>query len=83
MSQKPTRGIFESIAMVWIFDSESDNHGTLVEGPRHAEALALLGELTLILDNAAKSGFERIDGEGDKVFDFAYWRDECRRIASL
>jgi hypothetical protein len=43
------------------------------------EALALLGELTLILDNAAKSGFERIDSDGERVFDFAYWRDECRR----
>lgn len=47
------------------------------------EALALLGELTLILDNAAKSGFERIDSDGDRVFDFAYWASECRRIASL
>ena len=62
----------------------NDNHNaSQIEGPRHAEALALLGELTLILDNAAKSGFERIDRDGEKVFDFAYWRDECRRIASL
>lgn len=62
----------------------NDNHNaTQIEGPRHAEALALLTELTLILDNAAKSGFERIDREGDKVFDFAYWSSECRRIAAL
>ena len=62
----------------------NDNHNaTQIEGPRHAEALALLSELTLILNNAAKSGFERIDSKGERVFDFAYWRDECRRVASL
>ncbi|QIG53803.1 hypothetical protein G6N82_06210 [Altererythrobacter sp. BO-6] len=62
----------------------NDNHtATQIEGPRHAEALALLSELTLILDNAAKSGLERIDSEGDKVFDFGYWSSECRRIAAL
>ncbi|MEE1878073.1 hypothetical protein [Altererythrobacter litoralis] len=47
----------------------NDNYDTLVEGPRHAEALALLTELTVILDNAAKLGLERIDSEGDNVFD--------------
>ena len=60
----------------------NDNHTTLAEGPRHQEALALLENLKLILANADKSGFERIDREGDKVFDFAYWRDECRRVAT-
>lgn len=61
----------------------NDNHTTLAEGPRHQEALALLEDLKLILANAAKSGFERIDGQGEKVFDFAYWRDECERILRL
>ena len=61
----------------------NDNNTTLAEGPRHQEALALLEDLKLILANADKSGFERIDREGDKVFDFAYWRDECERVASL
>jgi hypothetical protein len=34
----------------------NDNYTKIAEGPRHSEALALLGELQLILDNAAKSG---------------------------
>ena len=61
----------------------NDNHTTLAEGPRHQEALALLEDLKIILNNAAKSGFERIDREGEKVFDFAYWAAECERISSL
>ncbi|MEE1876814.1 hypothetical protein [Altererythrobacter litoralis] len=60
-----------------------DHTATQIEGPRHASALALLTELTVIFDNAAKSGLERIDSEGDKVFDLGYWSSECRRIASL
>lgn len=62
----------------------NDNHNaTQLEGPRHAEALALLSQLTPVLDNAARSGFERIDQDGEKVFDFGYWADECRRVAAL
>lgn len=61
----------------------NDNNATLAEGPRHQEALALLEDLKLILANADRSGFERMDGQGDRVFDFAYWASECQRVTSL
>lgn len=53
---------------------------TQIESPRHAEALTLLAQLSPVLDNATRSGFERIDSEGQRIFDFAYRRDECQRI---
>lgn len=55
----------------------------ILEGPRHREALELLGDLATLLAMADRMARE---GQADDIaagFDFAYWAGECRRIASL
>lgn len=60
-----------------------NNNEQTLEGPRHREALELLGDLTTLLAMADRMARE---GQAEEIaagFDFAYWAGECRRIASL
>ncbi len=53
------------------------------EGPAHAYALALLNDLMLVLANASKAGLERWDSNGDPVYDFAFWSNECAKAVGV
>lgn len=60
-----------------------NNNEQILEGPRHREALELLGDLATLLAMADRMARE---GKAEDIaagFDFAYWAGECRRIASL
>jgi hypothetical protein len=60
-----------------------NSNQTVLEGPRHREALELLGDLAVLLAMADRMACE---GKAEDIaagFDFAYWASECRRIASL
>lgn len=59
------------------------NDNLIPEGPNHAAALALLNDLMLILANASKAGLERYDADGEAVFDFAFWSNECAKIIGV
>lgn len=54
-----------------------------VEGPAHAQALALLNDLMIILANMAKAGLERWDSNGDPVYDPAFWSNECAKAVGV
>ena len=54
-----------------------------IEGPRHAEAVRLLSQLSLLFNTA--DGLVR-QGEHFRAaedFDFAYWADECKKVVSI
>jgi len=60
-----------------------NNNEQTLEGPRHREALELLGDLATLLAMADRMVRE---GQAEEIaagFDFAYWASQCRRIASL
>lgn len=59
------------------------NDNAIPEGPNHAAALALLNDLMLILANASKAGLERYDADGEPVYDFAFWSNECAKIIGV
>ena len=59
------------------------NDNTIPEGPNHAAALALLNDLMLILANASKAGLERYDSNGEAVFDFSFWSNECAKVVGV
>ena len=59
------------------------NDNATPEGPAHAYALALLNDLMLVLANASKAGLERYDGNGEPVYDFAFWSDECAKAVGV
>lgn len=59
------------------------NDNLIPDGPNHAAALALLNDLMLVLGNAAKCGLERYDEGGEPVYDFAFWSNECAKMAGL
>lgn len=53
------------------------NDNLTAEGPAHAHALALLNDLMIVLANASKQGLERFDANGEPVYDFAFWSNQC------
>lgn len=59
------------------------NDNLNAEGPNHAAALALLNDLMLVLSNAGKQGLERYDGNGQPVYDFAFWSNECAKMVGV
>jgi len=59
------------------------NDNLIPDSPNHAAALALLNDLMLILANASKAGLERYDANGEAVFDFAFWANECAKIIGV
>lgn len=59
------------------------NDNLIPDGPNHAAALALLNDLTLVLSNASRQGLERYDEDGDPIYDFAFWSNECAKIIGL
>jgi hypothetical protein len=59
------------------------NDNLPVEGPNHAAALALINDLMLVLANASRQGLERYDANGEPVYDFAFWSNECAKIVGV
>lgn len=60
-----------------------NNNEQTLEGPRHREALELLGDLAVLLSIADRMLSAGKAEEIASGFDFAYWAGQCRRIASL
>lgn len=54
-----------------------------VEGPRHAIALELINDLMLLLGNAHACGLDRYDVDGEAVFEFGFWSQECAKILGV
>ena len=59
------------------------NDNLIPEGPNHAAALALLNDLMLVLSNASRQGLERLDKNGEPVYDFAFWSNECAKMIGV
>lgn len=59
------------------------NDNAIPEGPNHAAALGLLNDLMLVLSNASRQGLERYDANGEPVYDFAFWSNECAKIIGV
>lgn len=59
------------------------NDNLIPEGPNHAAALALLNDLMLVLSNASRQGLERLDQNGEPVYDFAFWSNECAKMIGV
>jgi hypothetical protein len=53
------------------------------EGPRHLFATALLNDLMVILDNAAKRGIDPLDEDGVPIYGFGYWSRECAKALNV
>jgi len=53
------------------------------EGPKHLFAAALLNDLMIILDNAAKRGIDPLDEDGVPIYGFAYWSGECAKALGV
>ena len=53
------------------------------DGPNHAAALSLLNVLMLLLRNASQMGMERFDGNGEPLYDFAFWANECAKVVGV
>jgi hypothetical protein len=53
------------------------------EGPKHLFAAALLNDLMVLLDNAAKRGLDVLDEEGLPTYDFAFWSNECAKALGV
>jgi hypothetical protein len=54
-----------------------------VEGPRHAEAVALLNDLYLILRNMGVEGVDVIGADGEPVYQPAFWAGQCARVLGI
>jgi len=59
------------------------NDNLIPDSPNHASALALLNDLMLVLSNASRQGLERYDANGEPVYDFAFWSNECAKIIGV
>lgn len=59
------------------------NDNLNAEGPQHAYALALLNDLMVILANASASGLEAYDKDGEPVYDFKFWSNECAKAVGV
>lgn len=59
------------------------NDNLIPDSPNHAAALALLNDLMLVLSNASRQGLERYDANGEPVYDFAFWSNECAKIIGV
>jgi hypothetical protein len=53
------------------------------EGPKHLFATALLNDLMIILDNAAKRGLDPLDEDGFPIYGFGYWSRECAKALNV
>ncbi len=59
------------------------NDNAIPEGPNHAAALALLNDLMLVLGNAASQGLERYGADGEPIYDFGFWSNECAKMIGV
>lgn len=58
----------------------NDNHIIEPTNASHAQALALIADLQVILSHAARRGCDVHDSNGDLVFDFDFWARECQMV---
>lgn len=59
------------------------NDNLNADSPNHAAALALLNDLMLVLSNASRQGLERYDNNGEPVYDFGFWANECAKMIGV
>jgi hypothetical protein len=59
------------------------NDNLTPDTPAHAAALALISDLQLILANMAREGLDRIGGDGEPVYDPAFWANECAKVLGV
>lgn len=59
------------------------NDNINADSPNHAAALSLLNDLMLLLRNASQMGMERFDGNGEPLYDFAFWANECAKVVGV
>jgi len=59
------------------------NDNLPAEGPNHAAALSLLNDLMLLLRNASQMGMERYNSDGEAIYDFAFWANECAKVVGV
>jgi hypothetical protein len=52
------------------------------EGPKHLFAMDLLNSLMILMENAAKEGLDRSDGDG-LIYDWAFWSGECAKALGV
>ncbi len=52
------------------------------EGPKHLYACAVLSDLMILLNNAAKEGLDRRDEDG-LIYDWAFWSGECAKALGV
>ena len=58
----------------------NDNHIIEPTSVSHAQALALVADLQVILSHAARRGCDVRDDNGELVFDFDFWARECQMV---
>lgn len=49
----------------------------------HAQALALISDLQLILSGMHKAGLDRIGADGEPVFQPDFWANECAKLLNV
>ncbi len=49
----------------------------------HAEALALLNDLYLILSNMEREGVDKPDADGEGVYQPGFWARECAKVLGI
>lgn len=59
------------------------NDNVPVEGPGHAQAMSLINDLMLLLGHAYLCGLDRYDVDGEPVFEFGFWSNECAKILGV
>lgn len=66
-----------------LFTGEDMNDNLTPEGPAHAYALGLLNDLAVLLRNAEARGLDVLDENGERVFQFGFWADECDKATGI
>lgn len=59
------------------------NDNLNADSPNHAAALSLLNDLMLLLRNASQMGMERYNADGEAIYDFAFWANECAKVVGV
>lgn len=59
------------------------NDNTFPTSPEHAQALALIADLQLILSGMHKAGLDRLDENGEAVFQPDFWAGECAKLLNV
>jgi hypothetical protein len=66
-----------------VFAEKPMNDNTFPTSREHAEALALIADLQLILAGMHKAGLDRLDENGERVFQPDFWAGECAKLLGM